>query len=346
MKIAFITDGVTTPASRFRCEQFFEHFEGYGIRCTLKFGYGSDYNRLAFRRGASLYKIASRLKRGFLQLAAQDHDILFLQRPAIPHLALFESLLDHDKIVFDFDDNLQVGPDGTVSFWRRTAFERCTHLAHHIIAGNLFLAEQTLYPQKTSIIPTVIDTDRYIPNIKSSTSTIVLGWMGTAGNFPFLQVITPSLERILAKNPHVRLRIVSNQIFVPLKDHAQVDQVPWSAQREIELLQGFDIGLMPLVASPLTQGKCAFKMIQYMATGIPSIVSAVGANIEVFGEDTCGPGLLLSTNDWDEELQELIDNPIVRQDMGDIARCRAVENYSIAAVVPSYLSIFEKLMNK
>jgi glycosyltransferase involved in cell wall biosynthesis len=143
----------------------------------------------------------------------------------------------------------------------------------------------------------------------------------------------------------VRVRLVSNADFEPLRGLDRVEQIRWSAAEEILLLQSFDIGLMPLVDSPLTRGKCAFKMIQYMAVGAPVVVSPVGANVDVMQGVEAGY-LVDEFDEWSDALLALVDDAEARQRMGAQGRDRAVERYSIDAVLPTYLEIFEKLASR
>lgn len=343
MKGVFLTDGVLVPASRFRCEQFFPYFEEAGVRSTLRYAYGASYNHAIHQWWGNPYKVLGRLRRGIQQvMVPSDTDFVFLQRMAFPQTALFETLLAKRKIptFFDFDDSLWVGANGATSPSRKLAFYKAIDHADYLIAGNKFLAEAANLPQKTTIIPTVIDTDRYVPAKRTASNTVVIGWMGTAGNFPFLERIVPALRAVLEQRPDARVRLVSNATFLPLTGVNGVEQIPWSADQEIPLLQSFDIGLMPLVDSPLTRGKCAFKMIQYMAVGAPVVVSKVGANIEVFGERELG--YLIDGFDWVDALITLVDDPELRQRMGAEGRTRAEANYSIRAVLPSYLRLFHE----
>lgn len=343
MKVLFVTDGILTPASRFRCSQFFEVFEEHGVECELRYAYGPGYNKAINRWYALPYKTGSRLKRAYHQLFfSNDTDILFLQRNAFPHSGLIEEILAGEGVptIFDFDDSLFVNGAGETVPRRKVAFERAVDVSDHLIAGNRYLSETAGRSEKTTVIPTVIDTSKYVPRLApKSAEKVIVGWMGTAGNFPFLSTIVPDLKRLLESYPEVVVRIVSNSVFEPLKGVSRVQQIEWTAETELDWLQSFDIGLMPLVDSPLTRGKCAFKMIQYMAVGVPVVVSPVGANVEVFeGDTTIG---FMPQGEWFDALANLVEDSRLREKAGENGRKKAVAEYSIDAVLPRYLGIFE-----
>lgn len=342
MHIVYTSDGVENPATRYRILQFLPHFEAHDLTSEVIHGYGTLYNRVFDKRliGAG-YKVATRAVRA-VRTAAASADVVFGQRTAFPQTAWPERLLRRRGVpfIFDFDDAIFLGPGGVPSAARDQAFRDAVRIADHCIAGNPYLAEVASAPHKTTVIPTVIDTERYVPRTPSARrDDVVIGWIGTAGNFPFLARVADSLRTVLREHPHVRVRIVSNATFQPLLGVERVEQHRWSADSEIAQLQSFDIGLMPLENTPLTRGKCAFKMIQYMAVGIPVVVSAVGANVTVLGDAEFG--YALEQFDWVEALRTLIADADLRSTWGARARAHAVDHYSVAGVVPRYLELFE-----
>ncbi len=344
MRLLILAEGTTVPATRFRALQFLPHWEAAGIRCDVRYGYGDRYNSVSRTRFGNPYKLLTRMRRAVAGLDAGSYDAVFIQRPAIPDTAYPEEVVTdlNPNTIFDFDDAIWLAAGGVVSEGRMECFRQNIELARNVIAGNEFLAGMADASEKTTIIPTVIDTDRYVPDA-SKRGGLTIGWMGTSGNFPFLERLVQSQKRVLANNPNVTYRMVSNADFLPLKGHPQVEQIRWTADSEIGLLQSFDIGLMPLVDSPQTRGKCAFKMIQYMAVGTPVVVSDVGANREV--HEGSGAGFLLESFDWDDALQALIDDAKLRSEMGEAGRQRAVDSYSIHAVLPQYIEIFDRLVS-
>ena len=105
-----------------------------------------------------------------------------------------------------------------------------------------------------------------------------------------------------------------------------IERVPWSAEEEIEALRSADIGIMPLADDPWTRAKCGFKLLQYMAAGLPCIASPVGVNREIV---TAECGLLCDEPAaWGRALAELLDQPGKRVHMGHSGRARAADHYS------------------
>lgn len=345
MKITFVTDGVEVPAARFRCLQFFPYFAAHGIECEHRFAYGHAYNQAIKSPVSSLYKSVCRARRAFYQLSAYRSNLIFLQRTAFPHSGLVEKLNGTLSVplIFDFDDSLFVDGLGNESPRRRRAFETGTEVADHLIAGNVFLENVAAKPWKTSVIPTVIDTRRYVPRGRTAPrgEKLVIGWMGTSGNFPFLESIAGAIKEVLSAYPNAIFRIVSNDRFRLLDGVARVQQIHWTADKELEWLQSFDIGLMPLIDSPLTRGKCAFKMIQYMSVGVPVVVSPVGANVEVSSHADVG-FLAHEPEEWFDAIAELLESRHLRAEKGERGRAIAEKEYSIQAVLPKYLEIFSR----
>lgn len=349
MRILFLTQGVTIPSARFRVGQFVEHFRNAGIEVAVRAAYDERYNDVANRGGlrAAAYKLLARTRRAAHTAGAGAFDIVFVQRPTFPFTAAPERLLGrlHPAVIFDVDDAIFLDSAGEIMSSRYAVFQQCASAANAVIAGNSFLQNQIVGQSNIRVIPTVIDTDRYKPTTREVTDTpFVVGWMGTAGNFPFLSTIEPELRAFLSAHPQAKFRIVSNAEFVSLAEHPQVEQIRWTADSEISQLQSFDVGLMPLHDTPHARGKCAFKMIQYMAVGIPYVASPVGANVEVHGAGD--GGILAGVGHWENALNTLIADSSKRAAMGTSARARCEERYSIRAVLPQYLELFEEMAGR
>lgn len=346
MRVVFITEGAEVPSGRFRAAQLIPHFERAGVECVHRYAYGRAYNRSIGRAWGPAYKMACRLRRALHTVSPlHREDVLVVQKVSLPVSAAPEqlsALLGH-RLVFDVDDAIFLGPGGAPSALRQQAFTQVTRAARHVIVGNQFLAGHVDARCPVDVIPTVIDTEAYTPPSRPTRSReLVFGWMGTASNFPALRSALPGILQGIDRVYGARLRIVSNAELPELRGNARVDQVAWSAERELEELRSFDVGLMPLEDTAATRGKCGFKLIQYMAVGRPVLASPVGANSEILADSGAGE-LVRSSADWPLAMERLGRDARAREEMGARARQRAVAAYSVSGVIGRYLSIFERV---
>jgi glycosyltransferase involved in cell wall biosynthesis len=97
---------------------------------------------------------------------------------------------------------------------------------------------------------------------------------------------------------------------------------------------------MPLESNPYTLGKCGFKLMQYMAAGVPTVASPVGFNKEVVQHGRTG-FLATEPNEWHRYLELLITDWRLRREMGEKARQVAVERFSYDVWAPRFVSVIE-----
>ncbi len=182
------------------------------------------------------------------------------------------------------------------------------------------------------IIPTVVDTDVFVPLPRPSNGPIVLGWIGTHSTFPYLREIFPVLQK-LAQTHRFKLKIVgagTNAADIP---GVEVENLEWKLEREVEDFQSFDVGLYPidpsLYAASWAAGKSGFKAIQYMAVGIPFIAAPVGAMAEI-GEAGFTHFPARTKDEWFQALASLLSDRQLRQTMGESGRRHVVEHYLLS----------------
>lgn len=346
MRILFLTQGTHTPSSRFRVQQFIPHFERAGIDCTVIAGYGAQYNHIAKTPWAAPYKLAMQTQRWVRGWQAFRYDVLFVQRPIFPFSPIPEQILFriNDRMIFDVDDAIFLSADNAPSSARQRTFERCVALSKIFVAGNGFLAERGQRTTRTVVIPTVIDTERFHPasNDTAHTDRIVIGWIGSATTLPFVDLILPALRFVRDRYANVVIRIVCSHMPSHLAEEERFEFVPWAPDTEIASIQRFDIGVMPIPDTDSSRGKCAFKMIQYMAVGTAVVASDIGANVEVFQDSHAG---MLAHDDasWRAALERLVVDAPYRRACGQAAREHAMAHYSVQAVLPTYLEIFNEV---
>lgn len=344
MKVLFLTDGPQNPAARFRCEQFFTQFERAGIQCVERYSYGTHYNSFISTRLSMPYRLAARARRAAWTVASPGFDLIFFQRTALPVTSAPERLraLLGTPTVFDFDDAIYLAGTGEPDRLRAAAFHSAVKTSTWVIAGNPHLASVAAVPEKTTVLPTVVDVERLVPRTPSGTGGLVIGWMGTASNFVHLRTVVADVLAAIDAVPGTTFRIVSNARLPELDGVRGVEWVKWTAERELEHLQSFDVGIMPLIDSEIARGKCAFKILQYLAVGAAVVASAVGANVDVLANS--GAGVLLPPGtSWTAGLVELLRDAERRRRMGRTGRELVTQKYSVATTAPAYIDLFRRL---
>ncbi len=235
-------------------------------------------------------------------------------------------------MVFDFDDAIFCRSDGEESRRRRKRFRKMVARADLVLAGNRYLAEQCA-SKGGVVVPTAIDADRYVLGPKRNNG-LVLVWVGSRSTGRYLEGHRDVLEQIGEACPGVRLKVVADFEFS--LSNVKVENVPWSAQAEVGALAEADVGIAPLPDNPWTRGKCAFKVLQYMAASLPVIASPVGANRDVIVDGETGI-LAGSAEQWREAIEKLSDRAL-RMQMGAAGRRRVEAEYAEPVIVERVLA--------
>lgn len=341
MKVLFIVPYPTEgPSNRFRVEQYLPGLSRLGIRYTVRpFCHSALYSILP-RKGMIIRKIFYAMFSMLLRIVdifrAPAYDAVFIHREAFPHDdPLFELLFRWlgRRIIYDFDDSLFLKKPLKVS--------TVTRIADHVIAGNGFLADYALkLNANVSILPTCIDTDVYLPPAdRGKKDKVVIGWIGTRTTSMYLREISDALKELSVRFPMIEIRIVGSAPREP--GDMPATYIDWSLDTELTELQRFDIGIMPMPDNEWTNGKCAFKLIQYMSVGIPSVVSPVGMNREVLESGVNGY-FASTTGEWIDRISALVVSAELREEMGRMARKTAVERFSLKNNIPHFLNILEQ----
>ena len=343
-RVVFFLQGQKVPAARVRGYLVADALQKAGVTCDLRVPYPSVYGDTEIGYPWSkatrylLRPVSAAVQATHLR-DLSDRDIVFLQRPMVefPITVLERRAARGRRSVFDFDDAIFLG------FGNERKVRGIIDAVDHVITGNRYLAEFAGVPDRTTVIPTVVDADRFTrqPTRDTKGKDVVIGWTGLRGNYPQLMTAAPALLRVMKKTG-AQLLLISNGPPPRELTDAGARYVPWAAATEVEDLAAVDIGLMPLPDTPFTRGKCAFKVIQYMALGRPAVASPVGVNREVVTDGV--DGFLPETEQgWEDALVSLVEDPALRDRIGTAARTRIEGAYSLAAVLPRYLDVLRGL---
>lgn len=350
MKVQAFTGGLNLPSSRFRIRQNIiplshENIELLESRppITQHVGLSGRFGKV---RGRYVLPIAAAqlalntLLRVPGLISNQRADVSWIQRSFIPGFEWPVHLL-RKPLVLDMDDAIwMAGFAGrNVPFLLRNA--------DSATVGNEYLANWAAqYCRNIHIVPTGIDTQKFkpmdLPNERAEGFNI--GWTGTSGNFQYLKLIEATLAEFLKRHRHAKLIVVADRApALPLLPSDQVIYIPWTADSEASIINNFDCGIMPLADTEWAKGKCSFKLIQYMASGIPVIAAPVGMNTKVVTEGASG--FLASTHrEWLDALEVLSSDRDLSIKMGRAGRQSILEKYDTKVIAKQLARVFTQLM--
>lgn len=277
------------------------------------------------------------LERIFDLVVRRDFDLLWVHLELFPYLpAVFELLakLPNKPILYDFDDAIFHMYDGSSRPFVRGLLggklEPLLKSASACCCGNAYLLEYaSRFCENSIILPTVVNTELYKPLPVPSGHALVVGWIGSPSTWPYLKPLLPLLEQ-LSREYSFCVRIVGAGTRAEIEAAAFqcLEFVEWQQETEIAEVQSMHIGIMPLPDDSWARGKSGYKLIQYMACGLPVVASPVGVNKEIVGPAN---GYLADTiDDWRAALVSLLDDGGLRSRMGQAGRLRVEGDFSLA----------------
>ncbi len=335
-------------ATRFRLEQFVEPLQSRGIELEVSPFLNSRQFTELYKGGGIAGKAASMagpiIKRLGEVFAAAKYDVVLVQREAmIFGPAVVEWLIANigrRRLVLDLDDATYVrylsptyGRVGSfLKFFGKT--DRLIKRSSLVICGNRFIAEYAREQgTRAVVVPTVVDLNVFKPRERKQDGLPVkIGWIGTHSTFPFLEPLLPVLKQ-LADTHSFRLTVIGAGRADLRLDGVEVENLEWNLDREPEDFASIDIGLYPITLSSSAseewiRGKSGFKAVQYMAVGVPFVMSPVGVCAEM-GEPGRTHFNAETPEHWYTFLNELLVDAELRSRMGKAGRQHALANYSL-----------------
>jgi len=249
--------------------------------------------------------------------------------------------------IFDVDDAIYVRKPRTLgepvhdSFWRRRKFDATCGAVDVVAAGNGVLGgvARRCAPQVV-ILPTSIDVTAYTASRASAADPPTIVWIGSPENLIYLELVRPALARLTVRHPTLRLRVICSSF--PDWPEVRIERIPWSSGTEALALAAAHIGIMPLTEDEWARGKCAFKLLQYMATALPCVASPVGANTEAVVDGVNG---FHARDDveWEHALERLIVLPDLRSRFGAAGRAHVAARYAMPAYQNNYVALLNRM---
>ncbi|WP_291103363.1 MULTISPECIES: glycosyltransferase family 4 protein [unclassified Flavobacterium] len=332
MKILFLTKYNSDGASsRYRTYNYKPYFDKKEIQYYFKPLLDSDYVLDLYNKKKiktliqSVFSVLRRIV--FLLFNSKQYNLIIIEKELFPNLPYFiESFFLKSKLyALDFDDYIatQYKENKNKRFFLKNKIDKLVSGAKFVTVGNHWYFEE-FKSNNLIFLPTVINLEDY-PNVKQNylTKVVTIVWIGSPTTVKYLQIVVPALQ-CLAKKYAIKLKVIGAAIAI---EGVDVEIVDWSAQTEAKELLSSDIGIMPLRDTLWEKGKCGFKLIQYMACGLPVVASRTPANEEIVKNGVNGL-IVYNENDWYTKLEELILNESLRERFGKSGRNRIESDYS------------------
>lgn len=333
-------------STRYRALQYLPYLRAAGFDLEIRSLLNNDYlNRRYSGKKLNYADIAA----GYLHRIWDWHspnnaDLIWLQYEALPFVPawLESSLKSRIPYIVDYDDAVFHGYDRhenkAVRFFLGDKIDRTMRDASVVVAGNSYIADRATRAgaKAVEVLPTVIDLDRYSISNRCSEGTLTIGWIGTPVTARYVKSLEPILQE-LARN--IPIRVLAIGASGLRLEGVPYEVIPWSDETEVANIQRFDVGIMPLDDSPWERGKCGFKLIQYMACGLPVVGTPVGVNSEII-KDGINGFPVRSAQDWLQAIQTLYSDPMLRHRMGQAGRTLVEEKYCIQQTAPRLANLF------
>lgn len=339
--------GSLAASHRVRIRNYKEGLAGAGIELTVHSILDNLYLENRFKeKSTRILPIIHAYCARFILLNQSRFDIAVVQCELFPFApSWFERNLIRIPYIYDFDDawylRYNTGKFSSLAPLLGNKVDSMIKNAAAVTAGNMHLSNYAMRLNKeVTLLPSVVDTRVYTPRMRREKETVLtVGWIGSPSTAVYLRELVAPLQT-LARDGGIKFVVVG--AIAPTIDGVEVVQLPWSEETEVELINTFDIGVMPLFNDDWAHGKCAFKLVQYMACGVPVVASNVGANIDVVAHD-CG-FLVNAAPEWVHAIRCLWNQSSLREAMGARSRERIKQYYSLESNLPLLTSIIYKVV--
>lgn len=358
LKVLFLTRyPLEGASSRYRVHQYIPQLEALGVRCSVQTFMDDAMYRLSFSPGSMLTKAGMTFRATVQRLRAllgwRGYDLIYMQRELFPFGPPWvEQWLRRRGAVmlFDYDDALFIkkpsrynpiatllrSPSKTLDIFR---------LVDCVVAGNDWLRDRAIAEGGRAVTLEVAeDTQRICMHAPHSNEhQVTVGWLGSKSTVKYLRLIEPVLKALAHAHPGLRFEVVGGGEF-------EMDGVPWvhtewSLDAELQALQRFDIGLMPLPQEDWANGKSGGKARTYMAAGVVPVCQDIGYNRQLIRSGETG-FLCTTAVQWRETLERLIADAALRQRVAVAARADVEHRFSLAGQAAALRALFDEVLTQ
>lgn len=353
--LAFTRYSRLGASSRVRFFQYIAilNSEGISVDFSTLFDDEMLWSRYTYNKYKKLSLLLAYLKRLFRLLTIPNRSVFWIEKELFPWLPYpFEwFFLRNKNYILDYDDAIfhqyDAHRNSLVRFFLAHKLDSLMRYSSLVICGNQYLADRArgAGAKFVAVIPTVIQLSKYsygaVSHVCSADNRCRIVWIGSPSTISYLNLISEPLKILSSRVPFT-LRVIGAVFDIP---GVSVECIPWSEEAEVAAISECNIGVMPLVDSAWERGKCGYKLIQYMACGLPVVASPVGVNVSIVEQGVTG-FLAASSQDWIDYLEKLVSQPFLRERMGRDGQVSVEHNYCLEVAGPKLKKLFDFVLQR
>ena len=349
MKILFLPKyNELGPSSRYRIYQYLDSYEKAGIKVEVSplFGFYFFTDNKISKIGYTLYYF---LRRALKIIQVYKYDLVYIEYELFPYFpAIFEKLFSllNVKYIVDYDDAIFHNYNASSNFFIKVLLsnkiDTVVRNASYVISGSPYLTHYICRINANCVeIPTSVSKVKYVQKPKSETNAVfTIGWIGSRSTSVNVLKLIPAFVE-LRKKMEFQLNLIGfDQNEAGKLSHLNVNFIKWDAGTELEEINKFDVGIMPLENTPFNRGKCGFKLVQYMGCSLPTIATPLEANVKINRNKK--NLYAITTEDWVSAFEKVFHNQDYFKQVGldnynDFTNYYTLENNS-----ETYIAVFNK----
>jgi len=339
-------------SSRYRSYQYIPYLERQGIKVTIAPLFDNKYiKELYYKNKRNNFDILKLyIKRIKLLHNAKHFDLVWIEKEALPWLPAWIEhifgmskipyIVDYDDAIFNRYNNHQLS---LIRWVLGNKIDQVMRNAKIVIAGNDYIADKARKAgaRRVEILPTVVNLKKYSITPQPDNRIFTIGWIGTPVTSGYIKIIAPALKEVCKVNSARLVLVGATKLDLP---GIPVEYVSWSEDKEINEIQKFDVGIMPLPDEPWERGKCGFKLIQYMACGRSVVGSPVGINRKIIQQGINGYQAT-SVDEWILALNTLKNDYKLCRQMGEAGRKLIEREYCLQVTAPRLRDLIFSVVN-
>ena len=349
MKILFLPKyNELGPSSRYRIYQYLDSYEKAGIKVEVSplFGFYFFTDNKISKIGYTLYYF---LRRALKIIQVYKYDLVYIEYELFPYFpAIFEKLFSllNVKYIVDYDDAIFHNYNASSNFFIKVLLsnkiDTVVKNASYVISGSPYLTHYICRINANCVeIPTSVSKVKYVQKPKSETNAdFTIGWIGSRSTSVNVLKLIPAFVE-LRKKMEFQLNLIGfDQNESSKLSHLNVNFIKWDAKTELEEINKFDVGIMPLENTPFNRGKCGFKLVQYMGCSLPTVATPLEANVKINRNKK--NLYAITTEDWVGAFEKVFHNQDYFKQVGldnynDFTNYYTLENNS-----ETYIAVFNK----